>query len=84
MFSLKSGCLLIQERNMISYSSKKLLKGYSQTLQIYFFSFYKNYFHFVKLKGMGFKIIMINKKVLLFKLGYSHRIIVQLSSNLKF
>jgi ribosomal protein L6P/L9E len=36
--------------------------------------FYKNYICFLKLKGMGFKSVIVTKK-LMFKLGYSHRII---------
>jgi ribosomal protein L6P/L9E len=40
-----------------------------------FLGFYKNYFYFLKLKGMGFKLIGHPKGVI-FKLGYSHKLLV--------
>ena len=36
--------------------------------------FYKNYFYFLKLKGMGFRVLG-HFKGLVFKLGYSHKIL---------
>ena len=37
---------------------------------------YKNYFHWIQLNGMGFKGLVIrNKKLLVLKLGFSHKII---------
>lgn len=41
---------------------------------IFILGFYKNYTCFLKLKGMGFKTVTVNKN-LIFKLGCSHRIL---------
>jgi hypothetical protein len=38
------------------------------------FGFQKGYFQYIHLKGMGFKFIIV-KNVIIFKLGYSHRIL---------
>jgi len=40
-----------------------------------FLGFYKNYYFFLKLKGMGFKVIPHSKGVIL-KLGYSHKVLL--------
>jgi hypothetical protein len=39
-----------------------------------FLGFFKNYFYFLKLKGMGFK-MLYHFSAIIFKLGYSHRVL---------
>merc|ERR1711966_408793 len=59
------------------------VKSYLSFLTIFFFSFYKNYKHYLKLKGMGFKVICSNLN-LLFRLNHSHRILYIFSKNFRF
>ena len=44
---------------------------------------YKNYFQYVKLKGMGFKVTRVTLD-LLFRLSYSHRILYLCNNNFRF
>ena len=83
LFNLNSKCVLTSKYSLLNYSFTYATKGYFICLSVYCLGFYRNYFHYIKLKGMGFKAILI-KKQLLFKLGYSHRIIVHIKTNVKF
>jgi len=38
------------------------------------FGFYKGYFHYLQLKGMGFKFMLAKNNVIL-KIGYNHRVL---------
>jgi hypothetical protein len=66
-----------------SFYNKNFDYYYKKSIQesIFILGFYKNYTCFLKLKGMGFKSVVVNKN-LIFKLGCSHRIIYVLKKNL--
>jgi ribosomal protein L6P/L9E len=49
-------------------------KSYLSFLTIIFLGFYKGYFRFLKLKGMGYKFIRLKNNII-FKFGFSHRLI---------
>ena len=61
--------------NFFDYYYKK-----DTQVNIFILGFYKNYTCFLKLKGMGFKTVVVNKN-LIFKLGCSHRITYVLKKN---
>ena len=58
------------------------LTEFSKILNI-FFGFYKCYKHFIKVKGMGFKITSLLTSINL-RLGFSHRILFILPKDIKF
>lgn len=46
------------------------------------FGYYKTYFHFLKLKGMGYKFTALNAAVCL-RIGFSHKVLYLISSGIK-
>lgn len=67
---------IINNSLLLSSSLTKVFlpKSYLQFFSNMYLGFYKNYFYFLKLKGMGFKIIGYSKG-LIFKFGYSHKLL---------
>ena len=57
-----------------SFSHFVFSKAHTYFLYNLCLGFYKNYFYFLKLKGMGFRVLG-HRKDLVFKLGYSHKIL---------
>ena len=49
-------------------------KSYLSFLTIIFLGFYRGYFRFLKLKGMGYKFIRLKDNIII-KFGFSHRLI---------
>lgn len=68
---------------MYLYNSTFLIKMYFSLLFNFFLGFYKNYSQYLKLKGVGFKAVVINLGLLI-KLGYSHRVLYLFVKDLKF
>ena len=57
-----------------SLSQSILSKAHKYFLYNMCLGFYKNYFYFLKLKGMGFRVLG-HRKGLIFKLGCSHKLL---------
>jgi len=63
---------LIKDRNKFFFISQT--KSYYSLISIIFLGFQKGYFQYLKLKGIGYKFINKDNKIIL-KFGFSHRII---------
>lgn len=61
-------------KNKEFYSFIPWKKSYLSFLMMYFLGFQKGYFKYLKLKGMGFKFVSINNKLII-KIGFSHRVV---------
>ena len=46
------------------------------------FGFYKQYFIYIKLRGIGYKSVFLKKTIYL-KIGYSHRVVIATKYNIK-
>lgn len=82
LFKIKNKLVLMKNQNLYFFSRFRYLKTSISFLSTYFVCFYRNIFHYLKIKGMGLKIIMLSNK-LVFKLGNSHRIAYLCQNNLK-
>ncbi len=51
-------------------------KSYTVFLSNFKFGFFKLYFYMLKIKGLGFKMIGLRRRGLIFKLGFSHKVVV--------
>jgi ribosomal protein L6P/L9E len=51
-------------------------KSYTMFLSNFKFGFFKPYFYMLKIKGLGFKMIGLRRRGLIFKLGFSHKVVV--------
>ena len=82
--SLVSGWGLI-EFARLSYLTKQLPYLYKYEVSLVktkVLGFYKHYYHYLKLVGMGFK-ISYTKSAIVFRLGFSHRVLYTNILNLK-
>lgn len=69
---LKQDFFLIKKNEL--YPIVLASKSYLTLLTVIFLGFYRGYFKFLKLKGMGYRFINIKNNII-FKFGFSHRII---------
>lgn len=72
LIQLISNFFLINHKKCYIYNFLKYNKSYTSSLISFFLGFYKNYLYYLKIKGMGFKVVIIKTNLLL-KLGYTHR-----------
>ena len=83
LVQLKYKFFIIKANKLFIYNLLALIKSYISFLINFFLGFFKNYFQYLKIKGMGFKIILVGLNLLL-KLGFSHRIIYICMNNWRF
>lgn len=83
LLEINSKYLLLDNYGIYLYNVLHLFKRYNFFLINFFFGLYRNYFIYLKFKGVGYKIIKIGLNFLL-KVGFSHRIMYLLKKNLRF
>lgn len=83
IFQIKYSYILVKEKKIYLYNSISLIKTYFFLLSSFLLGLFKIYFQYLKLKGMGFKAVVISFGLLL-KLGYSHRVLYIFLNDLKF
>lgn len=81
IFKLQYNIILNRLQHIQIFLIKKKYKSYTSFLKLIFFGFYQNYLQHFQIKGMGFKTIRLGFN-LIFKLGYSHRILYYCQQNL--
>lgn len=71
------GVTIIAERDFVDHKCNALLffKSYFSLLNNFKFGFFRSYFYKVKLKGMGFK-VLVHSGGLILKIGYSHKVVI--------
>jgi len=74
--------MLVKKNRVYLYNFIFYVKSYISFFKFFILGFYKNYFHFLKLKGIGYKIILFSLNIII-KLGFSHRILFLLKKDLK-
>lgn len=62
--------------------NKRIVNSYKNLIINFILGFYRYFFQFVKLKGMAYKAMVVSS-TLVFKLGYSHRILYTSYKNIK-
>jgi hypothetical protein len=70
---------LISNYKILIFS--KFKKSYLHWIESLLLGFHAGYYQYIVLKGMGFKFIHVKDSIIL-KIGYSHRILFYLSSNI--
>ena len=83
IIEIKSKYILLYNKFFYLYNFLIFLNTYTSFLINFFFGFYKNYSLFLKIKGIGYKIISIGLNLLI-KLGFSHRILYLFKKNVRF
>lgn len=68
--------------DFITINYKKIVNSYKKLIINFLLGFYRFFSQFIKLKGMGYKSIILSSK-LIFKLGYSHRILYKVYKDIK-
>jgi ribosomal protein L6P/L9E len=79
---VKYNFILVKSNKLYIYNLLDFIKTYIYYLINTFIGFLKNYFQYVKLKGMGYKVMVLTSNFSL-KLGFSHRILYLCSNDLR-
>jgi ribosomal protein L6P/L9E len=83
LINIKSKFILIKDKKLYIYNFLSLIKTYNFFLMNFFLGLLKNYLQYIKLKGMGFKVIKLDLNLMI-KLGFSHRILFFYKKDLRF
>jgi len=75
--------IFLKENSFLNVvKDKKVVSSYKVLIENFLMGFYRYYFQYVQLKGMAYKSIVLFSN-LIFKLGYSHRIMYVSCKDLK-
>jgi ribosomal protein L6P/L9E len=74
IINLKYKLIVIRNNKFYVYNLLLYIKTYNTYLTNIFLGYLKNYSQYVRVKGMGYKVVTLNT-ILLVKLGFSHRIL---------
>lgn len=83
LIEIKSEYIILNNKNLYFYNFLSLINTYNFFLISFLFGLYKNYFCFLKFKGVGYKLIKVGFNFSI-KLGFSHRILFILKKKSKF
>jgi hypothetical protein len=76
LFVVKKKYLVIGLKNVLCWSLGGEAVVFERSLLSAIFGFFKNYFQYLALLGMGYKVAGYLGNKMLFRLGYSHRILL--------
>jgi len=74
LIKIKSNSILSRNNKLYCYDTLMKFNSYNSYFSMIFLGFLQNYSQYIKLKGIGYKVTVLNSN-LLFKLGFSHRIL---------
>jgi ribosomal protein L6P/L9E len=83
LIRIKSKFILIKDKKLYIYNFLSLIKTYNFFLMNFFLGLLKNYLQYIKLKGMGYKVVKLGLNFII-KLGFSHRILFFCKKNFRY